>query len=161
MPSEQVKAQGLVAVVDRHRITRRQALGQAVKRPCIRGGIAVHDRRLQGEAHRADLHFDLAGAGLRAHQVHDRAVHIHIPTKEMHGLGPLVDHAVALAVALVHGAEAHRRQLLLGGIEEAAAVDVQKRQPCQQFTLREGLEHGEVLEAGFVLGRLDQGEAHG
>ena len=100
----------------------------------IGSGVTIDDRGLQGEAHRADLHFDLAGAGLGAHQVHDRAVHIHITTKEMHRLSALIDHAIALAVALIHGAEANGGQFCFCGIEQAAAVDVQKGQAAEQFT---------------------------
>jgi hypothetical protein len=45
--------------------------------------ITVDHRRLQGEAHRAHLLLGLAGPGLRAVEVHDRAVHIEITASRL------------------------------------------------------------------------------
>jgi hypothetical protein len=63
-------------------------------------------------------------------------------------------------VALVHSPEADGGQLLLHRVEEVAAGDVHEWQPRKQFPLAEGLDLRQVLQAGLLLGCLDQGEAH-
>ena len=73
-------------VVQRHLGARGEAFGQPVKAPpLVGGGITVHQRGLEGEAHRAHLHLHLGGAGLRALQVNDRAVHVHVAAEQVHG----------------------------------------------------------------------------
>ena len=82
---ELVEVQGGGAVVDRHLGAWGEALGEAVKAPAlVGGGIAIDQGSLQGEAHGADFHLHLGGTGLGALQVDDRAVHIHVATKEVH-----------------------------------------------------------------------------
>jgi hypothetical protein len=119
-------------------------------------GIAVDQGGLQRQTHGAHLHLHLGGAGLRALQVNDRAVHVDIAAEEVHGLGLRVDNPVALLVALVHSPEADRGELLLDGVEEAAAGDVHERQPREQFPLAEGLDHRQVLQAGLGLFSANQ-----
>ena len=83
---ELVEVEGRGAVVDRHLGAGGEALGEAIKATAlVGGGIAIDQGSLQGEAHGADLHFDLGSAGLRALQVDDRAVHIHVAAKEVDG----------------------------------------------------------------------------
>jgi hypothetical protein len=90
---------------------RHQALAQPVERPRIKGVVAIDDRRLHREAHRAHLRLGLGGTGLRALQVHDRTVHIQITAEQVHKLRVGVDHPIDLPVALVHGPKAKARQL--------------------------------------------------
>jgi hypothetical protein len=60
--------------------------GKAVKAAGLAGGgIAVDEGGLQGEAHGAHLHLHLGGAGLRALQFDDRAVHIDVAAEQVDG----------------------------------------------------------------------------
>jgi hypothetical protein len=97
--------------------------------------IAIDHRCLQGQPHGAHLHLDLAGAGLGAHQVNDRAIHIHVTAKKVHRFCALVHHAIALGVALIDSAKANRWQLLFSGIKQAAAGNIHERQLGEQFAL--------------------------
>jgi hypothetical protein len=138
-----------------------QALAQPVERPRIKGVIAIDDRRLQRQAHRAHLHLGLGSTGLRALQVHDRAVHIQVAAEQVHELRIGVDHAIALAVALVDGPEADAGEFRFGREAQRAAHQVAEGQAAQQLPLRKGLEHRQLFSAAGVFLRLDQGQAQG
>jgi hypothetical protein len=106
---------GAALVVDRLPAAWLQTLAQAVEGPWIKGGVAVDDRRLQRQVHRAHLLLVLAGTGSGAVEVHDRAVHIEIATEQVRELGVVLDRAQAAAVTLIHRPETDAGAAFRGG----------------------------------------------
>jgi len=111
----------------------KEPFAQAVKGPGVEIGIAIEDRRLQGQPHRAHLLLGLGRPGYCAIEIHDRAVHIQVTAKQVHELGFIRHRPVVPAVALIHRPNADAGQFFLLGELERPTSQVPKWQPPDQL----------------------------
>jgi hypothetical protein len=112
----------------------KEPFAQAVKGPGVEIGIAIKDRRLQRQPHRAHLLLGLRRTGFCAIEIHDRAVHIQVTAKQVHELGFVRHRPVVAPVALVHRPKTNPRKFLLLGELERPTGEVAERQAADQLT---------------------------
>jgi len=111
----------------------KEPFAQAVKGPGVEIGIAIEDRRLQGQPHQAHLLLGLRRPGFCAVEVHDRAIHVQVAAKQVHELGFIGYRAVVPAVALVHSPKTDAGQFFLLGELQRPTGEVPKWQPADQL----------------------------